>query len=96
MEELYQRGSKTIEDMTLTSFKNHELGTIEFSEDELNVEMVKEQYVIDQNREKISWEAKVDALNRTIRSGDIENKDEIEGVANGAMLDLSKLRWLDR
>ncbi|KAL4320065.1 hypothetical protein GQ457_18G005740 [Hibiscus cannabinus] len=86
-----QGGSKTIEDMRLMGFKNHELSTREFSDDELNVEMIEGQDVIEQNGEKISWEAKVDALNRIVRSGEIENNDEIEGVANGSMLDLSKL-----
>ncbi|KAK9000605.1 hypothetical protein V6N11_081094 [Hibiscus sabdariffa] len=90
-----QGGSKTIEDMRLMGFKNHELSTTEFSEDELNVEMIEGQDVIKQNEEKISWEAKVDALNRVVRSGEIENNDEIEGVANGSMLDLSKLRCVD-
>ncbi|KAK8484719.1 hypothetical protein V6N11_014468 [Hibiscus sabdariffa] len=87
-----QGGSKTIEDMRLMGFKNHELSTTEFSKDELNVEMIEGQDVIEQNGEKISWEAKVDALNRVVPSGEIENNDEIEGMANGSMLDLSKLR----
>ncbi|KAK8561357.1 hypothetical protein V6N12_048429 [Hibiscus sabdariffa] len=90
-----QGDSKTIEDMRLMGFKNHELSTTKFSEDELNVEMIEGQDVIDQNWEKISWEAKVDALNRVVRSGEIENNVEIEGVAIGSMLDLSKLRWVD-
>ncbi|KAK8573742.1 hypothetical protein V6N13_009830 [Hibiscus sabdariffa] len=90
-----QGGSKTIEDMRLMGFKNHELSTTELSEDELNVEMIEGQDVIEQNGEKISWEAKADALNRVVRSGEIKNNDEIERVANGSMLDLSKLRWVD-
>ncbi|KAL4385384.1 hypothetical protein GQ457_15G014420 [Hibiscus cannabinus] len=83
------KGSKTIKDMRLMGFKNHELSTTKFSEDELNVKMVEGQDVIDQNGEKISWEAKVDALNGVVRSGEIGNNDEMEGVANGSMLDLS-------
>ncbi|KAL4388231.1 hypothetical protein GQ457_09G008940 [Hibiscus cannabinus] len=66
-------------------------------EGESNVEIVEDQAELDKVGEKLSWEARVDALNGAFPSGVIEcivgrNDGCLDPMTNGSMIDLSKLQ----
>ncbi|KAK8681820.1 hypothetical protein V6N13_054221 [Hibiscus sabdariffa] len=92
--------SRVAEDLNLLGLKVLELATTVLLEGGSNVEAV-EDLELDKVGEKLSWEARVDALNGAFPSGEIEcrvgrNEGCLDPMTNGSMLDLSELREMTR
>ncbi|KAL4386851.1 hypothetical protein GQ457_09G007200 [Hibiscus cannabinus] len=93
--------SRVAEDLNLLVLKVHELATTALLEGGSNVEVVEDQVELYKVGEKLSWEARVDALNGAFPSGEIEcrvgrNEGCLDPMTNGCMLDLSELREMTR
>ncbi|KAL4335795.1 hypothetical protein GQ457_07G001550 [Hibiscus cannabinus] len=89
--------SGVAEDIHFLGLQVHELAMTTLLEGESNVEIVEDQAELDKVGEKLSWEARVDALNGAFPSGVIEcrvgrNDGCLDPMTNGSILDLSKLR----
>ncbi|KAL4332122.1 hypothetical protein GQ457_07G001490 [Hibiscus cannabinus] len=88
--------SGVAEDIHFLGLQVHELAMTTLLEGESNVEIVEDQAELDKVGEKLSWEARVDALNGAFPSGVIEcrvgrNDGCLDPMTNDSILDLSKL-----
>ncbi|KAK8509447.1 hypothetical protein V6N12_001456 [Hibiscus sabdariffa] len=88
--------ARVVDDINSLGLKVHELATTALSDGESNVEIIEDQVELDKDGEKLSWEARVDALNGAFPSGEIEcrvgrNDGCLDPMTNGSMLVLSEL-----